>query len=210
VATFKPAVSGDDAGIYGSYFYDTAAQIGIGNALGARHAMIRFPNVTIPVGSVIDTAKLTFNAHQDNAGNDTNVIIYGVAADNPVAPTSVAEFNALTLTTAYVNWDDIENWTQDSNYDTPSIKTIIQEIADRAGWASGNALIMVIKAAELGTNQRWFHAIDESSSVCPILTVTYTTQWGHKINTLSTPAKVYGVSNTAVSYKISKINTVAR
>lgn len=173
--------------------------------------MIRFANVTIPANSLIKTAKITFNCHQTHTGDDTNVVISGVDADNPAAPISVNEFDALTLTTASVSWDDIENWVQDSNYDSPSILAIIQEITGRSGWASGNAMIIVIKEkTDDCTNQRWFHSINESADVAPILTVTYVTQWANKINTVSTPAKVYGVANASDNYKVNKINTVSR
>lgn len=36
------------------------------------------------------------------------------------------------------------------------------------------------------------------------------TTWDNKINSVTKPAKVYGVSNTEASYKVNKINTVSR
>jgi len=45
-------------------------------------------------------------------------------------------------TTARVDWDNIGAWTLNTDYNSPDIKTVIQEIVDRAGWASGNDIVI--------------------------------------------------------------------
>ena len=45
-------------------------------------------------------------------------------------------------TTARVDWDDAGSWVTDAEYNSPDIKTVIQEIVNRIGWASGNAIVI--------------------------------------------------------------------
>jgi hypothetical protein len=225
--TYKPAADGDN-GLWSDSGYfrplglpdDTQLYFGYGNPYtyyNTYHAFFRFPSVDVPVGAVINSAKITLNAHASNSTDDCNIKIYGTDADNPAAPTNADECKALTLTTAYSLWSNIADIVADTNYDTPDITTVIQEIVNRSGWASGNALIVLFKdngsvPGELAYNQanRNAHTHKQGLDVCPILTITYHTQWGHKINTVSTPAKVYGVANASDNFKVNKINTVAR
>jgi hypothetical protein len=40
-----------------------------------------------------------------------------------------------------VAWSNIGTWSEDSTYATPDLSAVTQEIVDRGGWASGNALV---------------------------------------------------------------------
>lgn len=95
--------------------------------------------MTIPNGATIVSAILYIYAN-DN-GQDLTIDICGEDADNAVPPTSAAEANALTLTTATENWGFITaiGWEE-----SPDISSIIQEIVDREGWVSGNDLQIIL------------------------------------------------------------------
>ena len=51
----------------------------------------------------------------------------------------------------------------------------MQEIVDRAGWASGNALALITQADADGSRDFFPHLYDSSAAVAPKLVVTYTT-----------------------------------
>lgn len=103
----------------------------------------RFPSVPIPKESKITSAIVRFVGFGGgNTGVTCTEEISGDDIDDAVAPTSVAEFDALTLTTARVAWV-IPSWGTTGGgviRDSPDISTIVQEIVDRSGWATGQAM----------------------------------------------------------------------
>jgi hypothetical protein len=54
---------------------------------------------------------------------------------------------------------------------TPDITLIIQEIVNRPGWTSGNALAIIVT----GTGERVAEAYDEDQAAAPLLHVAYNT-----------------------------------
>jgi hypothetical protein len=73
--------------------------------------------------------------------------------DDAVAPTTFAGAEALVLTSA-IPWT-IPVLDLDESIDTPELKTLVQTIVNRSGWASGNDMQVVVKTAS-GTGQRFF------------------------------------------------------
>lgn len=141
--TFYPAANGDDGyGIINSTFANTGNEILWGRIQMATRSFFRFPNVTIPKGVTIESAylKLTVSSRYDTV----ETYVAANAADNPSAPTTSASLHALTLTSAVsAKWSQVGTST-DVQYTSPDIKTVIQELIDRAGWASGNAMMIIV------------------------------------------------------------------
>ncbi len=52
---------------------------------------------------------------------------------------------------------------------TPDLKSIVQEIVDRAGWAQNNSMAFIIT----GTGKRTARAYDVSATKAPKLVITY-------------------------------------
>ena len=150
-AIFYPAVTGDDGGRQlPSGFSSGENLVSMGNQGGVivGHGFVRFPSVTVPVGATISSAYVKFTAIGSN-GNITvcNLNCHFNDADNAVAPTDLNEFDALSLTSA-VAWDAVPVWVDDVQYDTPELKTILQGVIDRGGWASGQAVQIIVKDNE--------------------------------------------------------------
>lgn len=128
----------------------------------------------VPKLATINAAKITFNAHANFAGT-VNATIYGNDIDDAVAPTNLTEAGNLVNTTASVAWTDIAEWTVGNNYDSVDISTIVQEIVNRSGWASGQAMqFMIFDNASADNAGRGYHNYKEGLDYCPILTITYT------------------------------------
>jgi len=146
--TWQIAASANDRG-----WYEGTAAIGSANAVNifvgyynaGANGYYRFIGVDIPQGATILSAKITLTANDNQSGTTVNGILSAIDADNPSAPTTYAALETATRTTASVAWDDIAAWTTDTAYDSPDITTIIQEIVDRPGWSSGNALIVYLE-----------------------------------------------------------------
>jgi len=155
---------------------------------------MRFLNVTIPQGATITTAYLTITARSTDSLTTVNSVIVGEDADNAAAfstldnykgrrGTVVGGANNNNITSASVNFNSIPSWTTDTAYNSPDIKTIIQEIVNRAGWVSGNALVLYWDDhANASTNtdgtRRGGYCYDGSTSLCVKLHIEYTTVVG--------------------------------
>ncbi len=75
------------------------------------------------------TAAYIDNVNQANGGNASPTLaIYAEDAESPARITSLNDLNARTRTTAKVDWDAA--WTGYNTKDSPSITSIIQELAD--------------------------------------------------------------------------------
>ena len=135
---------------------------------------LRFTNLTIPQGSTINTATLTVTV-SSGTFDDPNLTIRANDIDDATTFTTTAsDISGRTTTTAATTWaaSSIGVGAKTS----PSIVTIIQEIIDRPGWASGNNLALILK----GNNSDPFryNAFDNGSADYATLDIDYTATSG--------------------------------
>jgi hypothetical protein len=120
---------------------------------------LRFTNVALPKGATITTAYVQFQADESQL-ELTNLVVQGQAADNAATFTTASlNVSSRPRTTASVAWAP-PAWNTvgeaGPNQRTPELKSVIQEIVDRSGWASGNALGILIT----GTGHRTAEAYE--------------------------------------------------
>ena len=178
---------------------------------GSKEIMgLRFTNVKIPNGATITNAYIRFKAKASSNGL-TNLRIYGEASDDAY-PFSEQDknFSNRTKTSNIVSWNGVQSWYKYSYYNTPNISSVIEEIAGRNGWSSGNDLVIMID----GSGYRKAYSHDESSSKAPVLHVEYTTSTNGLIidhadfgtyQLIATDAN--GCTDTA-SYELSPTNPI--
>lgn len=159
LAVFKPnntswtsevseiAVSGDDGHIDGNSFYNTEVLMywGQWETDAVQHLFMRFDPVAVPQGATIQAAYLHLYFVERLSGSDTlPATIKAEDADDPNALTSKTDWDNRTPTTAEVTWtfDAGGAWSDNTWYTSPDIKTVIQEIVDRTGWATGQAMML--------------------------------------------------------------------
>jgi hypothetical protein len=143
----KRIVADADDGCYlngdgGGWSYSNRPMFGYWNPEVGIYATagIRFTNVTVPSGATITSAYLSFVCRYDQV-DVTRSKIGGIDEDNTASMSS--DPTGRTQTTAKVDWD-ITSQNALSTYTSPDIKTIVQEIIDRGGWSSGNAMGFLI------------------------------------------------------------------
>ena len=133
---------------------------------------MRFTSVAVPRGATITHAYLQFEA--DEAQSElTNLAIQGQAADNAaVFGTASGNISTRPRTVASVAWSP-PAWGLVSeagpNQRTPELATVVQEIVNRTGWVSGNALAMIIT----GTGHRTARAYEGKPTGTPLLHIEY-------------------------------------
>ncbi len=143
---------------------------------------MRFTSIAIPQGATIDVAYLTLRCAVSYAGTDVNTRISAEDVDDaPTFADNKATFDArwANRTTARVEWDSIPLWSAGNDYNSPEIKTVIQEIIDRGSWTSGNDMVIFWEDFEDrssgGASKRHAYSYNGSVTYAPKLHIEYTT-----------------------------------
>jgi hypothetical protein len=139
---------------------------------------MRFTGVSLDQGTTIENGThITFHARVTDSGNTVRSRIEGEDVDDAATFSSYSDYSGRSRTTASVNWDSIGSWTENSEYDTPEIKTVIQEIVNRGGWSSGNDMVLFWDDHDDRTTGSSAHREAESyngdSSEAPALHIEY-------------------------------------
>ncbi|MEZ4959932.1 MAG: DNRLRE domain-containing protein, partial [Saprospiraceae bacterium] len=135
---------------------------------------MRFNNITIPKGATITSAYVQFTAKATNTGAVT-LTLSGQAIDNaPTFTSSSGNISSRTKTAATVSWSPADWNIIGQTYQTSNIASIIQEIVNRSGWASGNS--MVIMATGPTTATRTAQSYDGVPASAPVLVINFSTQ----------------------------------
>lgn len=166
----SPVVTADD-GLRPSFSPNGNPVIGTDGT--PRNSWFRFPGVTIPQGSTIDVAYLVINESAAAAGAVLSNL-FGIDEDNHVAPINDAGWvtDHALHTSASVAWDFTAANTN-ADRQSPSIVSIIQEIVDRPGWVSGNAI--GIHQDDDGTTSTFRQIWDDVEDANPaVLHIEYT------------------------------------
>lgn len=160
-------------------------------------AGFRFPNITIPQGSTIQSATIDWqNSWGGDYGAFVKTRIYGEAADSSVAFSSSNLPRNRARTTAFSVYNSSSQsiaagtWMSTTTLNKPpDIGPVIQEIINRPGWNSGNALSLLV--LDNGSNNDWwweFRSYAAGAASAPKLTVIYTASGATPIPTpTSTP-----------------------
>jgi hypothetical protein len=145
-----------------------------GATYGNQKIGLRFTGLNIPQGATIVNAYIQF-ACDETGSTATSLNIKGEDVNNSAAFTTAANnVSSRAQTAASVNWSPAA-WSTvgqaTTTQRTPDIKSIVQAIVNRSGWASGNALSIIIT----GTGKRTAEAYEGSTSLAPQLVVEYST-----------------------------------
>lgn len=161
---------------------------------------LRFQNVEIPQGAVIDNAYIEFEVDETNTVT-TNLRIYGEDEDNPATFFNVDNnITPRTKTTAFASWDNIPAWnTVSEKQQTVDISNVVKEIVDRSGWSSGNSMVFIIN----GTGKRVAEAWDGESANAPLLIVNWTTVSDDPVVSLNSPANSVVLNSSQVAFNCS-------
>jgi len=160
--------------------YSSSGQCKLGNGM-------RFASVNIPAGSTVTSAYITFQCFAGRKANTVKARFTGELSGNASTFSTAANFKGRRGTTVggannnYITGNQT-SWTigstvTGSNYDSPSIVAVLQEMVDRVG-ALSNIVIFFDDFADESTHNtftfREFKAYDNSAAYCPLLVFSYT------------------------------------
>lgn len=104
-----------------------------------------FREVNVPCGATVLNATLTFTASATQRGDVCNTKILAEAVDNAIPITGNYkegwdDYENRPKTVAAVPWHNLPPWREGERHTSPDISPVIQEIVNRPGWTSGNAI----------------------------------------------------------------------
>jgi len=135
---------------------------------------MRFRGLTVPQGSAITNAWLQFQVDEVST-EAASLSFRAQAADNPPTFTTGADdltgrpVGAASVAWAPPSWPTIDVAGDEQR--TPSLAALVQEVVNRPGWASGNALVLIVT----GSGRRTAEAFDGVAAAAPLLHVEYDT-----------------------------------
>ena len=134
----------------------------------------RFNAVTVPPGATINSAYVEMRS-TDNNSESTDLTVFGENADDAATFSSGSNnLSSRPMTTAAVDWSNVEDWDKNQWHDTPDLSAIIQEIVDRGGWVDGNNLVILVRSDDLNGNRLAF-SHDDNGTKAAKLHIEYTT-----------------------------------
>jgi hypothetical protein len=134
---------------------------------------LRFTGIAVPAGATITRAWVQFQVDEVSTAA-AQVTVAGEAADDAAAFTTIArglstrERTAATVAWTPVAWPTVGARTADQR--TPDLAAVLQEIVDRSGWTSGNAVVLLVT----GSGTRVAESFNGGAARAPVLHVEYT------------------------------------
>jgi hypothetical protein len=134
---------------------------------------LRFRDLGIPQGALIQEAKIQFTADETQSEVTTLDFFAQVTDDAPAFAEANFNLGTRVRTSFSVPWQPAP-WTMGqagAAQLTPNLAALVQDVVTRPGWASGNALVFLIS----GTGHRTANSFNGASASAPRLTIRYTT-----------------------------------
>lgn len=156
---------------------NVAAIAGAGTAFNNVNTWMgfRFTNVTVPQNATIDSATLELYTNPGKSGlDDVDGKFYGHNVDNASAwniGSATYDISNRSLTNASYSYTQLNLGTGYQNF---TVTTVIQEVVDRGGWASGNFLSLILNHAGSGNSA----LIANGATTYAQLTINYTAAGG--------------------------------
>jgi hypothetical protein len=143
------------------------------SSTGNQTVGMRFTNITLPPGATVTDSYVQFEVDEVSTGSPVSLTVQGEKALDPSTfTTATRNISSRPRTSTSVPWSPA-SWptTHVAGPDqrTPNISGVIQEIVGQAGWASGNAVSIIVT----GGGKRTAEAFDGSRA--PVLHIEYST-----------------------------------
>jgi hypothetical protein len=157
--TFTPAVGADD-GYWSSWWVGFNADglfvwiaDGPTPATDSTNGFLYLPSVSIPKGATIQTAVLRVVAQASYSASAVTMAIRAASVASPSRPTTKAECIAPARTTAETAWQP-GAWSSGTEYTSPDLAAVVQELVDLAAWAEDNPVLLYLEKTATGEQRR--------------------------------------------------------
>lgn len=161
------------------YLDSSDLEFGYDSYVGANQLVgVRFTNVSIPQGSVINSANVAFTV--DEISSETTQVQISVENSANALGFTSQNYNisARSLSNNSVPWY-ISAWSNvGSKQQTPDLIDLVQGVVNRADWQAGNSIVFIFE----GTGLRTAEAYDGVATAAPSLTISYSKPGEEPVN----------------------------
>jgi regulation of enolase protein 1 (concanavalin A-like superfamily) len=146
-----------------------------GTPTGNNEQVVGLRFTPVPIGKGAQVTKAYVELEMDETKGNTqvvNVIIEGqLIAHAPAFSTASKDITNRTPTKAQVKWTIPTGLANDTKFQSPDISSILNEIMSQAGWASGNAIVIMIRddKSSPSAGVRCTEAVEGESTAAPLL-----------------------------------------
>ncbi len=145
---------------------------------------LRFPNLRVPKNAEIISSSIEFEVDQYRSGF-LSMQIAGQSHDNPPTfSTDNRDISRRSTTSKKVNWNNLPVLATNAKMTTADLSPIVQEIVNRGGWKSGNAMVFLLSRLS-GNALRELESYNGEPASAPTLRVRY------KVNIGSSPEETF-------------------
>jgi len=174
-ATFGTTAPADDVNEDGADYkaFTSTTWIGTAASPSASLAGLRFANVGIPRGSIVQSARIEVYSVQTQWV--TLSLTIGVEATGNAAVFSTdARPSQRSLASMQVAHQSNSQWLSDTWYSLDEIATLVQAVVDRSDWRSNNSLAFVLRGTKpTAWGRKYVRSFDGDPLHAPRLTVTF-------------------------------------
>jgi len=157
--------------------YMTSSDLELPDDGGLQVIGIRFLNVEIPQGVRIINAYVEFTVDDVEADEPVHLIIDGeLVPDAPAFANVMYNVRDRTRTTAKVEWHPEHYPAVNEKQQTADITAVIKEIINQEGWASGNALVIIISDNPDNPSKGFREVASGSGPRAPLLHIEYSSK----------------------------------
>lgn len=141
-------------------------------------AGFRWLNITIPQGALINAAVFS-TVPVGSLADEPNHPMYMEDSDSPVTfnAANPTDISSRPRTTATVTWASADLGVIDGNttfYSAPDIAALVQEVINRGGWVSGNAMALVLHGAADANRDLQIRTYDSDTALGSKLDIDFT------------------------------------
>lgn len=173
--TIRVAAAVKDSDKIATTYSNSATTVRCGkSSSSALGATMIFDGISIPAGSKIYSATITFTASASKTSQVINSRIYAEDTAAPASYGAAEDWSARTYTSAYVDFDGTKTWTSGTAYPTGDLSTVVQELVDSyAPYVSGSMAFEWIDDTSTASNFLQAYSYEGDSSKAPLLTLYY-------------------------------------
>jgi hypothetical protein len=166
------AAGSDDANEDSKTFVADGATVWLGNGKKSGHAGFRFSGVDIPANAQILSASVRVYASASTS-TATAFDFHAEAADDCATFSSAAPPSSRSLAATSVPHPSSGAWTANTWYVLDDVAALVQEVAARSGWASGNHLCVILVGTGADYERREVVSRDASATNSAVLEIEY-------------------------------------
>ena len=161
--TLQTKASGDDVNrVDGTLWTTGSIWLGNGSSTTTSYTGLRFTNVNLPAGAVIDSARLEVNS-PSTSWVAMSMEIAAEASDSAPSFSTTSLPGARALTYARVYHSSNAQWSAGSWYVVEDVRALVEEVVARGGWKPGNSLALVLKGTGGAYGRKFVNSFDSTT-----------------------------------------------